>query len=107
MLVELPSGNRNSRVDVELHEKNYSANELEALAIVKGIKHCRTYLEGNQFIIIQTDHNPLTHLANFKDNHRWMARWPLSLQHYYRLSNHHKNFYEGDHTVVCGFLSFF
>ena len=43
-------------------EKNYSAIEREALVIVKGIKHFRTYLEGSTFTV-QTDHNPLTHLG--------------------------------------------
>ena len=56
-------------------ERNYSAIEREALAIVKGIKHFRTYLEGTTFTI-QTDHNPLTHLGNLKDSHGRLARWP-------------------------------
>ena len=49
-------------------EVNYSAIEREALAIVKGIKYFRTYLEGTSFTV-QTDHNPLTHLENLKDSH--------------------------------------
>ena len=44
-------------------ERNYSAIEREALAIVKGIKHFRTYLEGLTFTI-QTDPNPLTQRGN-------------------------------------------
>ena len=39
-------------------EKNYSAIEREALAIVKGIKHFWTYLDGSTFTI-QMDHNPI------------------------------------------------
>ena len=62
-------------------ERNYSAIEREALAIVKGIKHFRTYLEGTTFTI-QTDYNPLTHLKNLKDSHGRLARWALSLQPY-------------------------
>ena len=62
-------------------EKNYSSIEREMLAIIKGIKHFRTYLEGTHFLI-QTDHNPLTYLANLKDNHGRQARWALSLQPY-------------------------
>ena len=62
-------------------EKIYSAIEREALAIVKGIKHFRTYLEGSTFTV-QTDHNPLTHLGNLKDSHGRLARWALSLQPY-------------------------
>ena len=63
------------------NEKNHSAIEREALGIVKGIKHFRTYLEGNQFIT-QTDHNPLIHLENLKDSHGRLARWAISLQHH-------------------------
>ena len=62
-------------------ERNYSAIEREALAIVKGVQHFRTYLEGNPFTI-QTDHNPLTHLNNLKDSHGRLARWALALQPY-------------------------
>ena len=60
-------------------EKNYSAIKREALEIVKGIKHFRTYLEGSTFTV-QTDHNPLTHLGNLKDSQGRLARWagPLS-----------------------------
>ena len=39
-------------------EINYSAIEREALAIVQGVKHVRTYLQGSKFTI-ETDHNPL------------------------------------------------
>ena len=48
---------------------------------MKGVKHFRTYLEGNLFTI-QTDHNPLTHLNNLKDSHGRLARWALTLQPY-------------------------
>ena len=62
-------------------EWNYSTIEGEALAIVKGVKHFRTYLEGKLFTI-QTDTNPLTHLNNLKDSHSSLARWALTLQPY-------------------------
>ena len=62
-------------------EKNYSAIEWEALAIVKGIKHFRTSLEGSTFTV-QTNHNPLNHLGNIKDSNGRLARWVLSLQTY-------------------------
>ena len=62
-------------------ERNYSTIEREALAMVKGVKHFRTYLEGNRFTI-HTDHNPLTHLSNLKDSHGRLARWALFLQPY-------------------------
>ena len=59
-------------------DKNYSAIQWEALAIVKGIKHFRTYLEGST-LTVQMDLNPLTHLGNLKDSHGRLARWTLSL----------------------------
>ena len=59
-------------------EQNYSAIEREALGIVKGIEHYRTYLNGNPFAI-HMDHNPLTHLANLKAAMRgWHYRPYLS-----------------------------
>ena len=62
-------------------ERNYSAIEREALAIVQGVKHFRTYLQGSKFTI-ETDHNPLTQLGNLKDSLGRLARWALSLQQY-------------------------
>ena len=60
---------------------NYSAIEREALAIVKGIKHFRTYLEDTSFTVY-TDHNPLTHLESLKHSHDRLARWALTFQPY-------------------------
>ena len=55
--------------------------EREALAIVTGIKHFRTYVEGTKFIV-ETDHDPLTHLDTLKDSHGRLARWAHTLQPY-------------------------
>ena len=63
-------------------EKNYSAIEREALVMVKGVMHFRTYLEGNSFTI-QTNHNPLTHLSNLNDSYGRLVRWALALQPYH------------------------
>ena len=62
-------------------EQKYSAIEHEGLAIVQGIKHFRTYLQGTTFQI-ETDHDPLTRLSNLKDSHGRLARWALTLQPY-------------------------
>ena len=58
-------------------ERNYSAIVREALAIVQGFKHFRTYLQGSKFTI-KTDHNTLTQLGNLNDNHGSLAMWVLS-----------------------------
>ena len=60
-------------------ERKYSAIEREALAIVSGIRHFRTYLEGTKFEV-QTDHNPLIHMPHMKDSHGRIGRWALALQ---------------------------
>ena len=63
-------------------EQRYSAIEREARAIVAGVKHFRTYLEGVSFQI-ETDHNPLTHRSTLRDSHGRLARWALTLQPYH------------------------
>ena len=64
-----------------LREQKYLAIEREGLAVVQGIKHFRTYLQGTTFQI-ETDHDPLTHLGSMKDSHGRLARWALALQPY-------------------------
>jgi hypothetical protein len=50
-------------------ERNYSAIEREALAIVYGIKKYHHYLQDNKFEII-SDHRPLQWLETHKDEER-------------------------------------
>ena len=64
-----------------LRELKYSAIEREGLAIVEGIKHFRTYLQGTTFWI-ETDHDPLTRFSNLKDSHGRLAKWTLTRQPY-------------------------
>ena len=63
------------------NEWKYLAIEWEVLAMVKGVMHFRTYLEGTEFTI-QTEHRPVTHLGNVKENHGRLARGALSLLPY-------------------------
>ncbi|CAF3338717.1 unnamed protein product, partial [Rotaria sp. Silwood2] len=59
-------------------ERNYSATEREALAIVWATQHFRPYLEGTK-VLIRSDCKALQWLKNAKDvSGRW-ARWAMKL----------------------------
>ncbi|XP_039303430.1 uncharacterized protein LOC120357332 [Solenopsis invicta] len=62
-------------------EKNYSATELECLAVVWGIRHLRGYLEGYEFTVI-TDHQALQWLRRMDSPTGRLGRWALELQQY-------------------------
>jgi len=62
-------------------ECNYSATELECLAIIFGVKTFRPYLYGRKFTII-TDHRPLSWLFNLKDPLSRLAGWRIQLEQY-------------------------
>ena len=61
---------------------NYSTSEKECLALVWGLEHFNSYLEGHSFTCI-TDHRALTYLIGNKDsNNQRLTRWILRLQPY-------------------------
>jgi len=62
-------------------EKNYSATELECLAVVWGIRHYRGYLEGYEFTVV-TDHQALRWLQKLESPTGRLGRWMLELQQY-------------------------
>ena len=59
-------------------ERNYSAIEREASAIVYGIKKYNHYLRDNKFEII-SDHRPLQRLETHKDEKSRLGRWAIEL----------------------------
>ncbi|XP_025073445.1 uncharacterized protein LOC112552444 [Pogonomyrmex barbatus] len=62
-------------------EKNYSATELECLAVVWGIRKMRGYLEGYRFTVI-TDHQALKWLQQLESPSGRLGRWMFELQQY-------------------------
>ena len=63
------------------HERNYSVNELEALAVISGIKHFSVYLYGRKFKVF-TDNSSITWLYSQKQPKGRISRWILKLQEY-------------------------
>ncbi|KAL6433556.1 hypothetical protein ACFW04_006562 [Cataglyphis niger] len=62
-------------------EKNYSATELECLAVIWGIRRMRNYLEGYAFTVI-TDHQSLRWLQELEAPTGRLARWLFEFQQY-------------------------
>ena len=61
-------------------ERNYSAMEKEAFAIIFAVKHFRVYLPGKKFRVI-TDNNALRWLHSLEPKGR-IARWVMDLQEF-------------------------
>lgn len=67
--------------DLNPAERNYSATEREALAVIDGIKRFQPYLQGQKFTI-HTDHNALRWLMSLDDPSGRLARWSLLIQQF-------------------------
>ena len=67
--------------DLNSAERNYSATEREALAVIDGIKGFQPYLQGQNFTIY-TDHNALRWLMSLADPSGRLARWSLLIQQF-------------------------
>ena len=59
-------------------EKNYSASELEGLAVIEAIRHFEIYLFGSEFTVV-TDHKAITHLFSSTVLNAKLWRWALYL----------------------------
>ena len=62
-------------------ESNYSALELEGLAVIEAIRHFEIYLFGAQFTVV-TDHKALTHLFSSTVLNAKLWIWALYLQQF-------------------------
>lgn len=62
-------------------ERNWPVHEKECLAVVEGIRHFRTYLEGNNQFLVYTDHKGLEALFDAKQNKSpKLLRYSIELQ---------------------------
>ena len=62
-------------------ERNYSATDREALALVWAVEYFRVYLLGRKFTLV-TDHCPLVYLKTVRNPKGRIARWLLHLSEY-------------------------
>jgi len=62
-------------------EKNYFANEIEALGVVCAVSHLRSYLEGSEFLVLYDHRALLSVLTNVSTNAR-ISRWRLRISEY-------------------------
>ncbi|EXX52028.1 gag-pol fusion protein [Rhizophagus irregularis DAOM 197198w] len=62
-------------------ESNYSATELECLAVIWAVKHFHAYIYGQRFKLV-TDHEALCHLFNMATPIGRLAHWVMKLQMY-------------------------
>jgi len=82
-LVQIPNGVERVVVyalrGLKKYEQNYSATELDCLAVIYAVTTFRPHLYGKKLKII-TDDCALCYLLNLKDPHGRLARWALRLQ---------------------------
>lgn len=82
-------------------ERNYSATEREALAVVHVVEHFRPYLEGSKPFRIITDHASLKWFLNLKNPTGRLARWGCRLSPYNFIIEHRS----GSQNIVPDALS--
>lgn len=84
-----------------IHQRNYSVIEKEALALILAIQHFEVYLGSGSPIKVMTDHNPLIFLQRSRTTNQRLMRWSLFLQSY-PLQIHH---IKGKENVLADALS--
>ncbi|KAH8362261.1 hypothetical protein KR084_002822, partial [Drosophila pseudotakahashii] len=95
---EMPVGYMS--VKLSKAQRNYTITELECLAVIKGIKKFRAYIEGQDFLVVM-DHAALQWLMRQKDLSGRLARWSIQLQGFDFRIEHRKGF----QTVIADTLS--
>ena len=86
----------------DMHQKNYSTIEKEALALLLALQHFDVYLSTVLFpITVLTDHNPLVFVNKMKNNNQRLLRWCLCFQEY-NLNIQH---IQGRENVIADALS--
>lgn len=81
-------------------QRKYSVSEKEMLALIFGIEHFRSYIEGTSFTVI-TDHAALVWLHSLSNPAGKLARWALKLSQFDFKVIHRK----GSLNVVADALS--
>lgn len=82
-------------------ERNYSATEREALAVVNTVEHFRPYLEGSTQFKIITDHSSLKWFLNLKNPTGRLERWGCRLSPYNFIIEHRR----GSENIIPDALS--
>lgn len=82
-------------------ERNYSATEREALAVLTAMEHWRCYVENGQTTTIFTDHAALKWFLNINNPTGRLARWGLRLSTFNYIIKHRR----GSDNVVPDSLS--
>lgn len=62
-------------------EKKYPIHELEALAVIEGVRHFHVYLAHSHFTV-HTDNNAVSYIKNLKLDRGRLARYAIMLQSY-------------------------
>ncbi|KAK0145445.1 Retrovirus-related Pol polyprotein from transposon 297 [Merluccius polli] len=84
------------------HQLNYSTIEKEALALLLALQYFEVYTgSSSQPVLVYTDHNPLTFLANMRNSNQRLMRWSLLLQDF-NLQIQHK---KGTENIIADALS--
>lgn len=83
------------------NERNYSATEKEAMAVVLTVEHFRPYLEGDKPFRVITDHASLKWFLNLKNPTGRLERWGCRLSPYNFKIEHRR----GTENVVPDALS--